>query len=251
MADGIEFSTSELQLVCVYPGGFDELEHNITIVSESVEFVGDRHGIATIFRHRNPESLKSLDNVIYVFDKSLAFYYDYNFWAKPFTDSKFETNPDETPNDTYKATIVINPIYRETDGRLGGGSHYGVFWYDAGGILKVVGGDSFAQGSPSLPNLKFRRMQEGNWQAFRLLATQPEVEILDGQEMELDGIISSLTHEAQRFKFHQRTLTGDHQKTIEVPSRIDIPRWTNTLNTLGGAWTKALTEFPSRIVLSD
>ncbi|MDO8657780.1 MAG: hypothetical protein Q7K55_03505 [Candidatus Levybacteria bacterium] len=263
MTERFVFSTQDLEMVKAQDQYVFDVSDRDTCASESVIFKGDCCGVATIFKDTKTGNLKSLDNVIHDIDRHVSVYYDHNYWSAPFNKPGFE--PDT--NGPYKAVIVLNSVSRGEDGRLRGNVRYGTFWYDQAGELKVVNGGSITQNeyeSPDAPTLKFRRMPSGNWQVFRLSGIQepflsyfskgkiiqPEdVEISNGQEIEFDEIISSLTDDGKRFKFHQRTLTGHRQKTIEVPSRIDIPQWAITLNTLNGGWTKALTEFPSRIEL--
>lgn len=262
MAEKIIYSTQDFVLVSACDQNSFEFGGD-TIVSESALFRGDRNGVATICRYAETDALRSLNHIIHDLDKGVTVYYDHNYWAAPF--EKMGFGPD--PNDPYKAVIHFGSVSRGKDGRLASDVNYGTFWYDQAGQLKAIDGGSITQSewdSQDAPTLKFRRLPSGNWQVFRLsgiqepflsyalegkIAQPEDVEISNGQEIEFDEIVASLTDDAKRFKFHQRTLTGHRQKTIEVPSSIDIPSWATILNTLNGEWTKALLEFPSRMEL--
>lgn len=263
MSERICYSTQDFVLVKADNQETFGLD-GVTIFSEGVLFEGNCNGVANIFRYTDTGDVESLDHIIHDLDKGVTVYYDHNYWAPPFS-HKLGFEPD--PNGPYKAVIHLSSVSRGKDDRLASDVSYGTFWYDQEGVLKAINGGSITQtewDSAGVPTLKFRRMPSGNWQVFRLSGiqesfrsyalegktAQPEnVEIFDGKEIEFDEIISSLTDSAGRFRFHQRTLTNHRQKTIEVPSRIDIPRWVMVLNTLNGGWTRALSEFPTRVEL--
>lgn len=261
MAGKIEFSTQELEIVEVNNFYFHEVSDTDTCFAEDVLFQGDCFGIPTIFRNTKTLRLSSLNNVITNLDKGITLYYDHNYWPGPFDKLGFE--PDT--NGPYKAVISLHAVTRGDDGKLRSGTDYGTFWYDQEGILKAVDGGSITGSkweTRDSASLKFRRMPDGNWQVFKInelrdpflyflegkVLEAEDIVVENGQEIEFDEMIYSLSDD-DRFRLHQRTITGHKQKTIEVPSRVDIPRWSTILNTLNGEWVKATKEFPTTIDL--
>lgn len=261
MAERIVFSTQDLALASIYNQQSFEFGDQI-IIAEDVSFGMGRDGGAGIFEDKATGRLLSLDHVIYDLGKHMAVYYDHNYWTTPFGVG-FEPHP----NNLYKAVIHLSSVAKGKDNRLIFAVNYGTFWYDQRGCLKAVEGGSITQKeyeSVNAPTLKFRRLPSDNWQVFRLSGIEepsmsyflegktakPEcLEVLNGQEREFDEMVISLTDDGEWFRFHQRALGGHKEKTIKVPSKINISQWVLMLNTLDGGWTQALSEFPTGIEL--
>lgn len=255
------FSTNDLVITKVtgqdrFPG----LHDNEEFYHERVWF--SENNWADVRMNLENGSLKWVDNRVICLDNGIGFYYDHKYWAPPFG---MGFQPREL-NGSYPAVIDFTSVSEVPDGRISSKVTYGNFWYDPEGRVKAIscGHLTHSEFEFNVPFVNLYMLDQDNWLIYRMKdifeATYthliegkekaPEDQLLhNGQEIITDEIATSVTDDGEIVKLHQRTLLGHRQKTITVPSRIDLVRWADDLARIDGEWTKAFSDFPSRIEL--
>lgn len=191
-------------------------------------------------------------------NQNIVFYYDHNFWGNPLKFKEDEYLP-------YKAVISFSAGSLYTDNeRIMFGTHYGSFHYDSSGLLRTIVGGSFTytKFDMNVSEIILQRERGEDWRLYRLTdipfegavlirgnIVQNNESIKNGQRLNLDETSSLVTEENGNTIFYQETITGHKQKTIEVPSFIDIEKWRTLFDVKDATWLNVLDVYPSTLHL--
>lgn len=223
---------------------------------DRLEFASDHFAELRIQRLETGE-LKWADAICVDLNRGFVFYYDHDYWGDPLKHM-------DDPYAPYRGTISFSAGSARNEKVLFG-THYGSFHYDASGVLRTIKGGSLTHNEfePNVPEIVLQRAEGGDWKLFRLsdiplgevIALHGNITQIDsgplknGQRFAVDEIVTTLTEDGGRMQFHQETLVGHKQKTIEVPSAIDIQKWRALFDARNASWINVLSCYPSSIQL--
>lgn len=232
------------------------------VVGEIVDFNPDSFAWLRLCRTKDGQT--SWANAIcYDFARKIQFYYDFNFITEGLAHFF-----GEDPYRPYQAVISFSSCEETADGKIASAINYGAFYYDKGGKLRTIRGGQITHPTfqPNVTVVNFRQREDDLWSVYPVADIREPmltyfaqgnkpVESSDttqanGQEKVYFEMVYSLAEISGRMRVVQHSLTGHIQKTMEVPLRIDIPRWSYLLGQENCGWVKAFTEFPSSIVIS-
>ncbi|MFA5932574.1 MAG: hypothetical protein WCV81_05015 [Microgenomates group bacterium] len=265
MAERVSFSTQSLipkEIIDGLPFEMGDTDNS----GERVVFEEYNWADARISRKKETGALHYANNIVVCLDPGICLHYDHNYWVKPFgLGLPLERTKAEKEKE-YPAVINLSSVFERLDGRLSFNVQYGCFWYGQDGTLQAVRGAGLItpEEEPNNPLVCFKRIDQERWFIYKVRdifeytydyfakgkeKLPEEQNLLDGQEMIAGELLYSIIDNGENVLFSQKTQTGHIQKEILVPSKIDIPRWKDSLGRLKGEWTSVFTEFPVSIEL--
>jgi hypothetical protein len=223
------------------------------LVGERVYFNENCWAEVRIAIERGTERLSSSDVYIVDLNNRLAIHYNYGNWPRPFPR---QVGADKH-SEALKAALHFQTARRDLKGRVNSGPSSGTIWYDEWGDASVISAENnFYHGTDQ--DLKFKKMRGGNWFWAKGIQQRPlnpalqgrvfpvENSIIgNGQVIEIGTTTLSITEEGDRLTLQQAGIDDPREKSIEVPSRIDISNWTMLLGSLQG-WESILKQYPCR-----